>query len=123
MLTVGQVREAMAGLPNDAPVRLAVQWWLPFEREVDVVLLATGEQQVVYLVEGGTVGIDSGVRTRIAWHVGNAADDVTGCIAFGQRLGTVSGKWAVQRSQDAMALLRDKLPNVFDFEIKWGMAV
>jgi len=78
-----------------------------------------------WYVEGGNemVGFDFGVRTRIAWHIGNTADDVTGCAAFGLRLGTVGGKWAVQRSADAMTLLREKLPNVFDFEIKWGMAV
>jgi len=72
--------------------------------------------------ERGLVGYDFGVRTRVAWHIGNTADDVTGCLAFGLRLGTVGGKWAVQRSADAMALLREKLPDEFDFEIKWGMA-
>jgi len=36
--------------------------------------------------ERGLVGYDFGVRTRIAWHIGNTAGDVTGCLAFGLRL-------------------------------------
>lgn len=73
-----------------------------------------------WYVIGGTVGFDSGDRTRIAWHLGNTAEDVQGCIAFGLRLGTVGGKWAVQRSREAMSQL--VLPDEFDFQIVWGMA-
>jgi len=77
-----------------------------------------------WYVEGGNglVGLNLGVRTRIAWHKGNTSDDVQGCIAVGQRLGTVSGKWAVVGSQDALIALRSRLPDEFELEIKLGMA-
>ena len=76
-----------------------------------------------WYVVGGTVGLHTGDRTRIAWHVGNTPADVEGCQAFGTRLGTVHGRWAVARSVDAMRALHAALPREFGLRIEWGMAV
>jgi len=63
-----------------------------------------------WYLEGGSVGIDSGERTRIALHVANVSSDVAGCIGVGTRLGTVNGKWAVNGSVDALRQLKLILP-------------
>lgn len=59
--------------------------------------------ETAYL-DGGTVGIDEGGRTRIAVHIANVPADVAGCIGLGIGLGYVKGEWAVVSSRYAMEL-------------------
>ena len=42
-------------------------------------------------------------RTAILIHAGNTIDDIEGCIATGDRLGCLNGKWAVMDSRQAYA--------------------
>lgn len=55
-----------------------------------------------WYLEGGTVGIDKGRRTRIAIHIANVPSDVAGCIGVGLALGTLDGAWAVHNSRFAL---------------------
>ena len=42
-------------------------------------------------------------RSHILFHIGNTTADLAGCIAPGERLGWVGGKWAVTASKRAFA--------------------
>lgn len=48
-------------------------------------------------------------RSYIMLHPGNTMDDLEGCIAVGDSLGYVKGKWAVLNSRKAFDVLMDEL--------------
>jgi len=50
--------------------------------------------------------IDDKIRYGILIHRGNTVDNVVGCIAVGDKLGMVNGKWAVMNSRQTMDRLR-----------------
>lgn len=58
-----------------------------------------------WYLSGATVGVHTGHRTRCCLHIANVADNVEGCVGVGQRLGVVSGQWAVLSSADALTQL------------------
>lgn len=58
-------------------------------------------------------------RYAILIHAGNTEADVVGCIAIGERLGFVGGKWAVLNSRAAMGQARDLLRSHSMLEIVW----
>lgn len=73
-----------------------------------------------YLI-GGSVGLWTGTRTRIAIHKANASVQLEGCIAPGLGLGVFrkNGKnhWSVSRSGDALKRMHELLPAEFELEI------
>ena len=50
-------------------------------------------------------------RTHILFHVGNTPDDLAGCIAPGERLGAIRGKWAVTSSKRAFGAFMAAMDN------------
>lgn len=50
-------------------------------------------------------------RSAILFHVGNTMDDLQGCIALGNGLGFLNGKWAVTSSRPAITEFLNSLPN------------
>ncbi len=51
-------------------------------------------------------------RSLIKIHVGNTIDDVVGCIALGNALGYLEGKWGVKSSKKAFKELREAMNGV-----------
>lgn len=63
-----------------------------------------------WYLEGGSVGVnDDRHRQNCAFHIGNTAGDVQGCIAVGCSLGTVGTSWGVVSSRLAMSMLVNEL--------------
>ena len=57
-------------------------------------------------------------RYAILIHKGNTIEDVVGCIAPGDKLGYVNGKWAVLNSKNTMKEVRERIvDNYNDFNI------
>jgi hypothetical protein len=54
-------------------------------------------------------------RTHILIHAANHAKDVQGCIGPG--MGLAPGAWWVTHSQNAMTVLRSKLPQEFEINV------
>jgi hypothetical protein len=79
-----------------------------------------GFQGKTWYLHGGSVGIDVGLRTRIAIHIANTAQDVAGCIGVGKRLSCLRGQWSVAHSMDALTRLRTLLPDEFELKIVNG---
>lgn len=66
-----------------------------------------------WYLDGGTVSsehVSSRRRTRVAVHIGNTMDDVSGCIAVGTDLATIGNRWGVSRSRGAMIDLLASMP-------------
>jgi len=62
-------------------------------------------------------------RSEIKIHVGNTMDDVRGCIAVGESLGYMEGKWAVGNSKKAFEDFMNAMGDVPSAKIKivrWG---
>lgn len=53
--------------------------------------------------------VDVPGRTLIMLHAGNTMDDLQGCIAPGDSLGWVAGRWAVMRSRETFKALMSAL--------------
>jgi len=51
-------------------------------------------------------------RKYIMLHPGNVVDDVQGCIALGDSLGFVEGKWAVLNSRDTFHEFMDRMERI-----------
>lgn len=56
-------------------------------------------------------------RDSILIHAGNTVDDIQGCILVGMSFGEIKGKPAVLQSQDALDMLRRKLPKEFTLQV------
>lgn len=57
-------------------------------------------------------------RTMIEIHPGNTIKDLKGCIAVGDKLGTVNGLPAVMNSRITFIKLKKELPNSFELTIR-----
>lgn len=66
----------------------------------------------VFLIEN-VVG-----RTDILIHQGNTAEDSKGCVLVGERFGVLDDNPAVLASRDALAKIKNLLPNSFSLVIR-----
>lgn len=57
-------------------------------------------------------------HNRILFHKGNIEDDVDGCVALGEKFGTLSGKPAVLQSGAAFATFMNRLEGVNEFYLE-----
>lgn len=61
--------------------------------------------------------MDVANRSNIEFHPGNTDRDSSGCIILGSFLGSLHGRKAVLRSQDAMQLFMDSLKGAEEFTL------
>lgn len=57
-------------------------------------------------------------RSEILIHIGNISDNVEGCIAVGQRLGSLAKQWAVINSSKAFKYFMKEMDGVKDATLK-----
>lgn len=64
-----------------------------------------------WYLEGRYVSYRHATKARyaVAFHIGNKATDVTGCIAPGMRLGYLGREWAVSSSNSALTAMHRRL--------------
>ena len=87
--------------------------WVNNERNVSCVPPGVYELKPTFYHRGGYSTFELMAvpdRSRILIHRGNTMDDVQGCIAVGDDLGCVGGKWAVLASRDAFTRFMNIVP-------------
>lgn len=81
--------------------------------------LVNHELDVYYLPSDVPKGREKMTRTLVLIHAGNYVHDVVGCIAPGMaRTKTREGGWMVERSREAMNVLRTMVGETYDVKLR-----
>jgi hypothetical protein len=81
---------------------------------------ASAKYPNVWAFYGGTVGIETGERTRCLIHVANFVHQVNGCLGLGMSVGTKDGLPCVWQSKTALSSLRNVGDDTMTCIVSWA---